>query len=116
MISTVGNVLLMALIVILLFVMRNALKEITPLVFVAALLIAIGSIAAIRLLMIGDQVMRQTVAVCNANRHVGLALLLCGQYLRAKDGLPAILCYALVAPLVMVAYVKLYPVQKPIAS
>ncbi len=84
-ISTVGNVLLMALIVILLFVMRNALKEITPLVLVAALLIAIGSIAAIRLFMIGDQVMRQTVAVCNANRHVGLALLLCGQYLRVKQ-------------------------------
>ena len=96
MISTGGNVLLMVLIVILLFVMRNALKEITPLVLVAALLIAIGSIAAVRLFRIGDQVMRQTVAVCNANRHVGLALLLSGRYLHAKVGLPAVLCYALV--------------------
>ncbi len=110
--STVGNVMLTAIIVILLVKMGSELKSITPLVFVAALLIAIGSIAAIRLFMIGNPMLRQTIAVCNANRHVGLAMLLSGQYLHAKNGLPAVLSYALVAPVVMMVYMKLNPVEK----
>ncbi len=110
--STVGNVALTAIIVGLLLKMGSALQSITPLVLVAALLIAVGSIAAIRLFRIGNPVVRQTIAVCNANRHVGLALLLSGQYLHAKNGLPAVFCYALVAPVVMMVYMKLNPVEK----
>ncbi len=103
---------LTAVMVILLVKMGSTLKLITPLVLVAALLIAIGSIAAIRLFLLGDPVVRQTIAVCNANRHVGLALLLSGQYLSAKNGLPEVFCYALVAPVVMTVYMKLNPVEK----
>ncbi len=114
--STVGNFVLTAIIVILLVKMGSALKQITPLLLVAALLIAVGSIAAIRLFMIGNPVLRQTIAVCNANRHVGLALLLSGQYLHAKNGLPAVFCYALVAPVVMMVYMKLNPVEKVAAA
>ena len=112
--STIGNFVLTAVLVILLVKMGSTLKLITPLVLVAALLIAIGSIAAIRLFLIGDPVVRQTIAVCNANRHVGLALLLSGQYLNAKNGLPAVFCYALVAPVVMTVYMKLNPVEKAV--
>jgi predicted Na+-dependent transporter len=113
--STVGNVVLTAIMVLMLFKMGSALKAITPLVLVAAVLIAVGSIAAIRLFMIGDPLVRQTIGVCNANRHVGLALLLSGQYLHAKNGLPAVFCYALVAPVVIMVYLKMNPVEKPAA-
>ncbi|HLN97361.1 MAG TPA: hypothetical protein VK208_02665 [Pyrinomonadaceae bacterium] len=53
-----------------------------------------------------DVLVRETFAICNANRHVGLALLLSGQYTHAKDALPIVACYALLTPLTMFAYVK----------
>jgi hypothetical protein len=49
----------------------------------------------------------QTLVISNVNRHVGLALLLSGQYVHNKSALPAIACYALAAPLVMGIYAKL---------
>ena len=50
----------------------------------------------------------QTLVICNVNRHVGLAMLLSGQYLRTnnKGALPAVACYALAAPLIMGLYAK----------
>ena len=63
--------MLTAVMVILLVKMGSTLKSITPLVLVAALLIAIGSIAVIRLFLLGNPVLRQTIAVCNANRTWG---------------------------------------------
>jgi hypothetical protein len=56
------------------------------------------SVAAIRLIGIGDPLVKRTFAICNANCHVGLALLLSDQYLHAPRALPAIACYAIVAP------------------
>jgi hypothetical protein len=76
-----------------------------------AILIAVGSIAVMRINTFIDPLVKQTFAICNASRHVGLALLLSGQHLHARNALPAVVCYALTAPLVMVAYVKLYPMQ-----
>jgi len=63
---------------------------------VAALLLAVGSVLAIRFLLRADVLTDRTLAICNANRHVGLALLLSGQYLHAKAALPAVAAYALV--------------------
>jgi hypothetical protein len=66
--------------------------------------LAVGSIAAILLFCFGDELLKQTFAICNANRHVGLALLLIGEYGGARIGLPAVACYyALAAPLAMFA-------------
>jgi BASS family bile acid:Na+ symporter len=109
--NVLGNVLLTVMIAAILFKMGPALKQISPLIAVAALVLAIGSIAAIRVLKFNDALAQQTFAICNANRHVGLALLLTGQYGHAEHGLPAVACYALAAPLTMFAYVKLFPAR-----
>ncbi len=110
--NLLGNIALTAMIALVLFKMGPALKAVTPLVPVAALLLAVGSIAAILPFRFSDALVKETFAICNANRHVGLALLLTGQYVRARNGLPTVACYALLAPLVMFAYVKCYPSRR----
>lgn len=114
--NMIGNVVLSVMIVLVLIKTGSALKTLSPMVPLAALLIAVGSIVVIRIIEFSDPLVQQTFAICNANRHVGLALLLSGQYLHARQALPVVGCYALIAPLVMFAYVKLYPVQSPIAE
>jgi len=105
--TVIGNVVLTVAIVLFLFKMGPAaLKALTPWLPVAALLLAVGSVLAIRFLLRADVLTDRTLAICNANRHVGLALLLSGQYLHAKAALPAVAAYALVAPLVMGATSK----------
>ena len=104
--NVLGNVLFTVMVAVVLFKMGPAVKAITPLVSVAASLLAVGCIAAILLLLFRDVLVRQTFAICNANRHVGLALLLSGQYIHARNALPIVACYAVLAPLIMFAYVK----------
>jgi len=105
--TVIGNVVLTVAIVLFLFKMGPvALKALTPWLPVAALVLAVGSVLAIRFLLRADVVTDRTLAICNANRHVGLALLLSGQYLHAKAALPAVAAYALVAPFVMGATSK----------
>jgi bile acid:Na+ symporter, BASS family len=103
-----GNSILTILIGLMLFKMGPALKAITPMLPIVALLLAAGSMGAIWLIGLGDPVTKETFAICNANRHVGLALLLSGQYLHARRAVPAIACYALIAPVVMFAYAWWY--------
>ena len=110
--NLLGNIVLTAMIALVLFKMGPALKAVTPLVPVAALLLAIGSVAAILPFRFSDALVKETFAICNANRHVGLALLLTGQYVRARNALPTVACYALLAPLVMFAYVKVHPSRR----
>lgn len=107
-VNVLGNVMYTAMIAVVLFKMGPALKATTPLVPVAAFLLAVGSMVAILSLRVGDAVVRRTFAICNVNRHVGLALLLTGQYVRARNALPAVVCYALLAPLIMFVYAKRY--------
>jgi predicted Na+-dependent transporter len=105
--TVIGNVVLTLAIVLFLFKMGPvALKALTPWLPVAALVLAIGSVLAIRFLLRADVLTDRTLAICNANRHVGLALLLSGQYLHAKAALPAVASYAIVAPFVMGATSK----------
>jgi len=78
---------------------------------VAALLLALGSIAAMRLFPFRIASVQETFSICNANRHVGLALLISGDYLHARHALPAIACYALAAPLIMFLYVRFRPAR-----
>ncbi|HEY4959876.1 MAG TPA: hypothetical protein VII29_03360 [Terriglobales bacterium] len=105
--TVIGNVVLTVAIVLFLFKMGPvALKALTPWLPVAALVLAVGSVLAIRFLLRANVVTDRTLAICNANRHVGLALLLSGQYLHAKAALPAVAAYALVAPFVMGATSK----------
>jgi bile acid:Na+ symporter, BASS family len=106
--NVAGNSILTILIGLMLFKMGPALKAITPMLPIVALLLAAGSMGAIWLIGLGDPVTKETFAICNANRHVGLALLLSGQYLHARRAVPAIACYALIAPVVMFAYAWWY--------
>jgi bile acid:Na+ symporter, BASS family len=105
--TMIGNVVLTVAIVAFLFKLGpTALKSLTVWLPVAALVLAIGSVLAIRFFLRADVLTDRTLAICNANRHVGLALLLTGHFLRAERALPAVAAYALIAPLVMAATSK----------
>jgi len=101
--NRIGNVVMTVGILAILWFTRETLKDVlTWWLPLGALLLAVGSVAAIRLLVpTKEALVRRTLAICNANRHVGLAILLSGQYLKAKGALPAVAAYALIAPFVM---------------
>ena len=106
--NVLGNCLLTLLIGLVLLKMGPALKAITPMLPIVALLLAVGSIGAVWLIQLKDPLVKGTFAICNANRHVGLALLLSGQYFHLTQAVPAIACYALIAPVVMFTYARWY--------
>ncbi|MEY4485010.1 MAG: hypothetical protein RL693_2462 [Verrucomicrobiota bacterium] len=102
--NIIGNVLLTAVIILLLIKLGSTLAAAGPWVGLAALTLAASCLVGTRLLMPSSR----TLAVSNVNRHVGLALLLCGTHVQnAVQALPAIAAYAIAAPLVMVIYAKL---------
>jgi bile acid:Na+ symporter, BASS family len=107
--NVIGNAVLTLGIVAMLCIMRETLKGLlTWWLPLGALLLALGSVAAIRLLVRADDLSERTLAICNANRHIGLALLLSGQYLHWKNAIPAVAAYALVAPFVMGIFAKFF--------
>jgi hypothetical protein len=73
---------------------------------IVALLLALGCMSAVWLIRLDDPVVRETFAISNANRHVGLAVLLSARSVHPSEALPAIGCYALLVPLVMFAYIR----------
>jgi predicted Na+-dependent transporter len=107
--NRIGNAVLTLGIIAMLWVMRETLaKVLTWWLPLGALLLALGSIAAIRLLVRADDLTERTLAICNANRHIGLALLLSGQYLHMKNALPSVAAYALIAPFVMGIFARVF--------
>lgn len=106
--NTLGNLVLTLVIGLALFKLGPALKAITPLLPVVCLLLALGCIAAVRLMRLRDPLVAATFAISNTNRHVGLAVLLSGEYFHSQQAVPPIACYALLAPLVMIVYARLY--------
>ncbi len=100
-INWIGNVVLNLLIIGLLVKMGPALAKITPWVVVAALVLAVCCIAAVRLVLKAEAVQARTLSVCNVNRHVGLALLLSGEYLHNRNALPAIASYAIIVAVIL---------------
>jgi hypothetical protein len=101
--------------VVLLWKMGPELRRVTPWVVLAAVLLLASSIAAMRLLMSADPIGVRTLAVSNANRHVGLALLLSGQYIHNRDALPTVASYAIVVVLLMLLAPKLFRQKDPAA-
>jgi len=101
-----GNLGLCVALVAILFKLGPALMQMSPLVGVAALLLAAGCLFAVRLLLGGNSPMVQALSISNANRHVGIALLLSGQSIRDQRPVPAIVAYALAAMLVMTLYAR----------
>jgi len=106
--NILGNLVLTVALIALLWKMGPALKESSPWLFVAVPALAVGCIAVSRMLLTYDTPGVQTLVICNVNRHVGLALLLSGQYLRTNNSgaLPSVACYALAAPLIMGLYAR----------
>jgi len=106
--NMLGNIVLTIILALALFKLGPALKAITPILPVVCLLLALGCISTVWVIRLKDPVVTETFAISNANRHVGLALLLSGEYMHAPQALPPIACYALLAPLVMIVCAKLY--------
>ncbi len=109
--NLIGNVILFSFMAVILFKMRSELMHITPWVAVATFLLAAGSMMIVPWIVRAEVLRDRTLSICNANRHVGLALLLSGQYLNSKNSLPTVACYALVAPLAMWLYSKRFGPQ-----
>jgi bile acid:Na+ symporter, BASS family len=106
--NALGNIIFTIIIGLVLFKLGPALKAVTPMLPIVALLLALGSIGAVWLIRLTDPIVKETFAICNVNRHVGLAMMLSGQYLHATNSLSAIACYALIAPMVMFGYARWY--------
>jgi len=104
--NIVGNTLLLVILVVLLCKIGVVLWKESPWVIVAVLLLATGCLLGMRLLLGRPSATVQTLSVCNANRHVGLALLLSGQQSPDERAVPTIAAYALAALLVMWLYAK----------
>lgn len=111
-----GNILFALAIVLILFKLGPSLKHLTLLTPIAAFLLALGSMAAISLVGINNALVQQTFTICNANRHVGLALLLSNQYVHSRNALPAVVCYALIVPFIVLVYAKYHATPKMIAT
>jgi BASS family bile acid:Na+ symporter len=105
--NLLGNAILTFCLIALLWKMGPALMKVSPWLPVAALLLAVGCLLVSRALLSSGTPGVQTLVISNVNRHVGLALLLSGQYVHNKNALPAVACYALAAALVMGVYAKL---------
>jgi bile acid:Na+ symporter, BASS family len=103
--NMVGNILLLVVLVVLLCKIGAVLWQESPWVMVAVLLLATGCLLGMRLLLGRPSATVQTLSICNANRHVGLALLLSGQSPDDR-AVPAIAAYAVAALLVMWLYAK----------
>jgi predicted Na+-dependent transporter len=104
--NVIGNVVLTVFFVLILWKLQSELKLITPLLPLVSLLLALGCMAAVWVVRLDDPVVQETFAISNTNRHVGLAILLSGQYVRASHAIPAIASYALVATVVMIVYAR----------
>lgn len=102
-----GNALLVVALVGALIKLGPVLKQVSPWLAIAVLLLATGCLLAVRLTLGGPLSTVQTLSISNANRHVGLALLLSGQHVHDQRTVPAIAAYALAAVLVMGVYTKL---------
>jgi BASS family bile acid:Na+ symporter len=106
--NILGNALLTLIFAVLLWKMGPELKAVTALTALAAVLLLISSIAAMHLLVRADPVVVRTFAVSNANRHVGMALLISGQYMHDRRALPVVACYAMAVALLMIIAPKIF--------
>lgn len=106
--NIIGNLILSLVIVLLLWKMRAELATVTPWIVLATFLLLVISVAVMHLLLRIDPVGVRTLAVSNANRHVGLALLLMGRFKHTHDALPVVACYAILVVLLMVVAPRIF--------
>jgi bile acid:Na+ symporter, BASS family len=113
--NVVGNLLLTLVFVLLLWKMRADLATVTPWMVLADFLLLLAAIAGMHLLLRVDPITVRTLSVSNANRHVGLALLLMGRFHRMRDGLPVIASYAILVAIFLVVAPKIFRPQELVA-
>jgi len=106
--NIIGNLILSLVIVLLMWKMRAELATVTPWIVLATFLLLVISVAVMHLLLRIDPVGVRTLAVSNANRHVGLALLLMGRFKHTHDALPVVACYAILVVLLMVVAPRIF--------
>ncbi len=112
--NRLGNSVLILVFVILLWKMGPELRRVTPWVVLAVVVLLIASIGVMQLLMRTDRIGVRTLAVSNANRHVGLALLLSGQYMHNRYALPTVACYAIVVAVLLMIAPKIFRQTDPV--
>jgi bile acid:Na+ symporter, BASS family len=106
--NVLGNVVLILVFVLLVWKIGPQLRSVTPWIVLATFLLLVASVAVMHLLIRGDAITVRTLAVSNANRHVGLALLLSGRYMQRSQALPVIACYAILVALLLAFSPKLF--------
>lgn len=104
-----GNILLLVLFVIVLYELGPELNKVSLYSALSALLLSVGSLLAVQVLLWRRSATVQTLSICNANRHAGLALLLSGTHLQDPRLVPVIVTYAFATLLVMGLYAKFVP-------
>ena len=106
--NMIGNGLLVLVFAVLLWKMGPQLRAVTPWLALAVVLLLITAIAVMHLLVRADPVTVRTFAVSNANRHVGLALLISGRFMQMREALPVIASYAIAVAVLMVIAPKIF--------
>ena len=98
--NRIGNLLLIAYMLVVLFGMRRVLVAVGPEAAGTAALLAVACLA------FGHWLAGPTIALCNTNRHVGLAILIAGLNFKGQftTVIPFFAAYALLAPVLMAAY------------
>jgi len=98
--SRLGNLLLIAYLCLILFGLRKALMAAGPWAAATSATFAIGCIG------VGHVLGGPTIALSNANRHVGLVVLIVGLNFSAdvKRVVPVLAAYALLTPILMTLY------------
>jgi bile acid:Na+ symporter, BASS family len=107
-VNMIGNGVLILVFAVMLWKMGPQLRAVTPWIVLAVVLLLITSIAVMHLLIKGDAVMKRTFAVSNANRHVGLALLISSRYMHSREALPVVACYAIAVAVLMVIAPRIF--------
>ena len=97
--SRIGNLMVLAYLLVIMFTLRRVLLA-------GPWSAGTGVALAAACLAFGHWLAGPTIALSNANRHVGLAILIAGLNFKgdAKRLVPFLAAYALLAPLLMVAY------------
>lgn len=101
-----GNLLLLVMFAIVLYALGPELAKVSWWSVLSALLLSAGCMVAVQVLIGRRSATVQTLSICNANRHAGLALLLSGAHLHDPRLVPVIVAYALATLLVMGLYAK----------
>jgi BASS family bile acid:Na+ symporter len=98
--SRIGNLMLIGYLLIIVFTLGRVLRAVGPVSAGTAVVFALACLA------FGHWLAGSTIALSNTNRHVGLAMLIAGLNFKGQVKLvvPFFLAYALLAPLLMVAY------------